>query len=264
MVVIILVLARHSNNKKQMFYQPEYKRADISELIRSENISDNEYMQIFRQTGVSPSAAKKLIEKENFDLIEMLNEIYFKEPLAEPDYIFYPFTAEEINTTQKTPIADLKKGDILITFNTHTLDWRHGHCGMVVDNGSILLEHMSVGETSCLTDADDWGVYPGFLVLRYKNEQTATKAADFAYENLVDIGYNVFAGLVNKDKSKSSVIDSSHCSHIIWQAYKAVGVDLDYNGGRIVTPKDISMSEHLEVVQIYGIDPKDYYDRIMK
>ncbi len=264
-VVICLILVRHLNNKNQAFYEPDYKKADISEIIRGDNISDDEYMHIYKQTGVSPHAAKKLIENGEFTLLENLNKLYFEKPELSLDYIAYPFTAEEINTTQITPIVELKKGDILITFNTHTLDWRHGHCGIVVDaQNGILLEHMSVGETSCLTDAEDWGFYPGFLVLRHNNEKVAAKAADFAYNNLLDIDYNIFAGLINKDKSKNSVIDSSHCSHIIWQAYKAVGTDLDYNGGKIVTPRDISLSESLEVVQIYGIDPKDYTERIMK
>ncbi len=265
LVIIVLILARHLNNKNQVFYEPEYKRADISEIIRSESISGDDYMLIYKQTGVSPYAAKELIEKGEFNLLERLNKLYFEKPEVELNYIAYPFTAEEVNTTQTTPIVDLKNGDVLITFNTHTLDWRHGHCGLVVDaEKGILLEHMSVGETSCLTDAKDWGSYPAFLVLRHNNEEMATKAADFAYENLLDIDYNIFAGLINKDKSKNSVVDSSHCSHIIWQAYKAVGVDLDYNGGQIVTPMDISLSDSLEVVQIYGIDPKDYAERIMK
>lgn len=265
LVILCLILARHINNKNQVFYEPEYKRADISETIRCENISDDEYLFIYKQTGVSPYAAREFIKKEEFSVLERLNKLYFEKPEAKLDYIFYPFTAVEINSAQTTPIVDLKNGDILITFNTHTLDWRHGHCGLVVDaEKGILLEHMSVGETSCLTDARDWGSYPAFLVLRHRNEAIAAKAADFAYKNLVDVNYNIFAGLINKDKSKSSTIDSSHCSHIVWQAYKALDVDLDYNGGGIVTPREISLSDVLEVVQIYGIDPKDYADRIMK
>ncbi len=256
---------RHFYNKTKAFYEVPYEKIDISEIVRKENISDDDYMMIFRQTGVSPYAIREIIQEQNFPLLERLNDLYFEKPKIESNYIAYPITAEEINKTRKTPLVNLKDGDILVSFNTHTFDWRHGHCGIVIDaKNDILLEHMSLGSTSCLTKISDWGRYPGFLVLRYDDESIASRASLYAKENLLNVNYNIFAGLIKKDKSDEIPIDGSHCSHIVWQAYKTLGIDLDSNNGMIVTPKDISMSDSLKVVQIYGIDPEKYFKRLKK
>ena len=45
-------------------------------------------------------------------------------------------------------------------------------------------------------------------------------------------------------------------AHMIWSCYRALGYDLDSDGGRLVTPRDLLDSPLLEVVQIYGIEPK--------
>ena len=78
------------------------------------------------------------------------------------------------------------------------------------------------------------------------------------------IEYNIFAGVVKKDKSDEKTPSSSHCSHIVWQAYKSQGVDIDQDKGIIVTPHDIAMSDKLSVVQIFGLDLASYQSRIMK
>ena len=162
------------------------------------------------------------------------------------------------------PLVPLKKGDILITFNTHTLDWRHGHCGLVLsENGYEFLEHTSIGNKSCINYTYKWGTYPCFVVLRHKDSEYGKKAADYAMENLVDIEYDLFVGIKDKDMSDNTSV-SSQCAHIVWQAYKAVGKDIDENGGMIVTPHDIAMSEELKVVQIFGINPDEYHDRILR
>ena len=136
---------------------------------------------------------------------------------------------------------------------------------LVVDSEkNIILEHMSVGNNSILSYAKKWGNYPAFAVLRYPDKIKAKKAAKYAQEKLLDIPYSIFAGLIEKDKSKNDEISSSHCSHIVWQAYKAVGVDLDSNGGRIVTPKDLAKSDKLKLVQIFGLDPKDFNGGLME
>ena len=185
-------------------------------------------------------------------------------PDFKKNYIAYPVTAEERNTKQYTPFVPLKKGDILVTFNTQTLDWRHGHLGLVLnDSGTALLEHMAIGEVSCVTDAFYWGKYPAFIVLRYFDEKVSEKAANYAQENLVGAPYSIFSGIVKKDKTGEEK-PTSHCSHIVWQAYKSQGADIDKNGGLIVTPRDIAMSDDLQVVQIYGLNPKDYTSRILK
>ncbi len=56
-----------------------------------------------------------------------------------------------------------------------------------------------------------------------------------------------------QEKSKGT-----QCAHLIWSCYRALGYDLDSDGGRIVTPRDLMESPLLQVVQIYGINPMEF------
>ena len=268
---IILVLfftvlyLRHIKNANEVFYQVNYPKEDISEVLSKDSLMEEDYELLFKQTGLSPYVSKKLIKNGNKELFLKMNELYLNTPEIKKDFVAFPVTASERNLHQITPLVDLKKGDILVTFNTHTLDWRHGHCGMVLDEErGVLLEHMSIGNLSCLTYADNWGEYPSFVVLRYPEESVSEKAVEYAKEHLVGIDYNILAGVLKKDKSDEKVPESSHCSHIVWQAHKAAGVDIDPNGGIFVTPLNIAMSDKLQVVQLYGLNPEKYKDRLKK
>ena len=44
----------------------------------------------------------------------------------------------------------------------------------------------------------------------------------------------------------------THCSDVVWKVFNAIGVDIDSNGGWLVTPKDISQSQYLYEVESYG------------
>lgn len=264
-VLLIVLVIRHFYNESLAFHTPSYEKKDISATLNKKNLTDKDFMFIFEQTGVSPGAAKNLIENGEADTLLKLNDLYFEKPDFKKTYIAYPVTVEERNDSQVTPLADIQTGDILVTFNTHTLDWRHGHCGLVLDaEKGLLLEHMAIGQTSCITRLSSWGEYPAFAVLRHPDSKINQKAVKYAQEHLIDIEYNIFAGFFKKDKSDEDKPSSSHCSHIVWQAYKAQGVDIDNNKGIFVTPKNISRSKELKVVQIYGLNPKDYKSRILK
>ena len=263
LIFLILVVASwHFYNETLYFHKPDYKKEDISSLLTKESLCENDYIKIFKQTGVSPGAAKELIDNGNETLLNELHNLYFEPPKYYKNYIAYPFTLQERNKNQITPLVNLKKGDILITFNTLTVEWRHGHCGLVLDKeGTTLLEHAAIGQTSGVNSSAEWGKYPGFVVLRYPDSEVASKAADYATQNLMDIPYSITAGVLDKDKTGEEN-PSSHCSHIVWQAYKSVGVDIDRDRSFIVSPKDVAMSEKLEVVQIFGMDTDDYIKRL--
>ena len=98
------------------------------------------------------------------------------------------------------------------------------------------------------------------MVFRIKDEiangQKIEEIVDYAANNLVGIPYEGLAGLVT-DKNK---IDKTQCAHIIWYAFKQFGIDLDCNGGLLVTPYDIANSECVELVQVFGFDK----DRLWK
>lgn len=253
LIISLILFIRHIICEKNSYYMPKYEFVKIT--------ADSTDEEIFKYSGLSGKAAEEM-DKES---LEFLNKLYFKKPKIKKNYILFPFTAEEKVQRRSTPIVPLKNGDILITFNTATLDWRHGHAAIVTDEKrGIMLEHMSIGNNSALSYASKWRKYPHFAVLRHPDEKLASSAAEYANKHLTDIPYSIFAGIVKKDKSDEEKIKSSHCSHIVWQAYKAVGEDIDQNGGIIVTPKDIAMSDKLRVVQIFGLNPEKYKDRILK
>lgn len=257
--IVLLYTILGIYNYSKSYYTPDYPMEDISDIFIKEDITDRDYEKIFLNTGVAQIASKELIDSGNTTLLRFLNSYYFKKPLYMNKYIAFPVTANELNEGIRTPLVPLKKGDVLITFNTHTLLWRHGHSAIVVDDkGEEILEHIAVGHKSRISPSQRWGVYPGFMILRYKDSNVAKKAADYARENLDGIDYNVFAGLIDKDKSKNDVVDSSHCSHIVWQAYKAAGYDIDSDKGSIVTPYDMAMCDDFQLVQIFGINPEKY------
>ena len=259
----VAVAIYHLYSTSLCFYKVKYPKQDISEVLQKDNLTDDDYMLIFRQTGISPHSSKKLVQKGDLDFLQDMNDLYFKIPEIQKDYIAFPVTASEVNTSYTVPFADIKRGDILVTFNTHTLDWRHGHCAIVIDEkNGLLLEHMSIGNPSCITNIKYWGEYPGFVVLRYPDENIAKKAADYAENHLVGIDYDVFAGMIKKDKTGQQN-PSSQCAHIVWQAYKSVGADIDSTSDAFVIPKDIAMSDKLKLVQIYGINPDKYKGRIL-
>ncbi|MBE7050600.1 MAG: hypothetical protein E7394_07560 [Ruminococcaceae bacterium] len=262
-VILIIFIIRHIININTSFYLPDYNYMSLKNDISLMG-KEIDYKKIIKYTGLSPFAAKEMINNGDVEKLLKINKTYFQTPDFEKTYIAFPITAQEQNTVSIMPMASLKKGDILITYNTHTFEWRHGHAAIVVDDsGEVILEHMAIGQTSVLSSSSKWSKYPGFIILRHPDEETARRAAEYAYDNLVDIPYNIFAGLTDKDMSDDVSVASSHCSHIVWQAYKAVGCDLDSNRGSVVTPEDIALSDELRVVQIYGINPEKYKDRFL-
>lgn len=265
LTLIILICARHIYCSLCTFYVPDYPRRSISGILYKDNQSSEDMSVIFKQTGASPFAAKELINGGNTKILAELNKLYFTRPVINKEYIFFPFTAQESTNAQITPLVPLKDGDILITFNTHTCDWRHGHAAIVTDSRhDEILEHRSIGCVSTLGKASLWGNYPAFAVLRYTDESISGDAARYAREHLLGLDYNILAGVLKKDKTDDISGASSHCSHIVWQAYKAFGVDIDSNGGVFVTPHDIAMSDKLKVVQIFGMKQSDFTGRILK
>ena len=89
------------------------------------------------------------------------------------------------------------------------------------------------------------------MVLSPKDKDVKDKVAEYALKNLVGINYSSLVGIFS---SKNS-ISKTHCSHLVWYAYKQFGIDLDSNGGTMVMSKDIANSPYLEIVQIFGFEP---------
>jgi len=156
---------------------------------------------------------------------------------------------------QGPDFTDLQPGDILLTLSTHSLGWRHGHVGLVIDENTTL-ESALIGTDSSYADPQNWRKYSNYCVLRVKGVSSEQQQAvvKYACENLYGVPYHLSAGFL-KEKAPSS--DSSgfglQCAYLVWYAWYQLGYDLDSDGGRLVTASDLLASDLLEVVQVYGM-----------
>ncbi|MBQ8804649.1 MAG: hypothetical protein IJZ53_13555 [Tyzzerella sp.] len=233
------------------FFTPDYPQADLSE--------ESDYELIFLQTGLGRSAADKLITQGEFQVILDIQDTFFRSADVECVSLLGWFTREDrIEGKVAIPLVDLQPGDIILTLSTHSLGWRHGHAGLVLDEDSVL-ECVTLGKDSVIVDASHWNTYSNFAVLRVKqsDEELREEVAFYAKENLCGIPYHLSSGFIGE---KAPELDAPqfgmHCSYLVWYAWNHFGYDLDSDGGRLVTSYDLLHSGYLEVVQIYGMDPR--------
>ena len=158
--------------------------------------------------------------------------------------------------------SGLEDGDILITPCSHSFGWRNGHAAIVVDaeNGETL-ESVVLGTKSSLQSLEKWELYPCVMVFRLKgvSEEIRCEIAQNAKENLCNIDYGLEMGFLFPAYG-AEMTEKTHCAHLVWYAYRSYGYDLDADGGRIVTPKDLSESPLLEPVQVVGANPMELWE----
>lgn len=267
LILVVILLVRHfyNNSDNVLLWTPDIKYQDITSIIEKEVLTEEDYITIFNQTGISPNSVDEILKNNDISIIKELNTLYFDRQEIEQKYLCFPFTTMEYNVNESTPIVPLKDGDILVNFSTSTLDWRHGHSALVIDaENDKTIEHTLVGAQSHMGTISSWGKQPKFVVLRYEDEEIINKVVEFAKENLIGVDYDIFVGIDGKkDKSDEKRKYASNCSHIVWQAFKSQGIDIDSNGGIFVTPNDIALSNKLKVVQIMGLDTAEYIDRLL-
>lgn len=231
------------------------------EGIQSGKLSESDYENIFLQTGLGRAAVKKLIETDSGDKIDMYRSHYIKEKKFEcvRTGVFAcheKLLDSENKPIQNPPFADLQNGDILVTLSIHSLGWRHGHAAIVVDaEEGTLLQAQMIGEKTNLSSISEWRELPRVAVLRPKNTdpKIIDQLVDFAKENYVGIDYSLFADYIpNNISEETKIPKKTHCANIVKTLYGIYGIDVDSNGGRMVTPNEIFQCENLEIVQIYG------------
>lgn len=144
-----------------------------------------------------------------------------------------------------------------MTKSTHTLLFRHGHAGLVTcaDTGEVL-EAMMIGVNSDYNNIASWKHFPTVAVLRPKNlsDEEIKKVTDYAKDKLSDIKYDIFSGIFGETAEENGKLKSTHCSHLVWSAYKSAGVDINSDGGLLVLPDDFLKSDELEIIWSYGIN----------
>ena len=247
---------------------PSYAKEDIAALAdKPEDWTEQEIDKLYHQTGLGKSA-----------LLSMKREQYYEDgefiPLSErlqafQDALFYDGAMEhelvadvskrDLMKNYLAPIAPvLEPGDVFVNSSTHTLGFRNGHAALVVNKHGDVLESFEFGVDSSITPrADQWfAESSNFILLRLKDVDRETRAmiAKEAEEKLLGVRYSLAVGIFSK-KDQGTKMRHTHCSHLVWQAYKNAGYEIDSNGGLIVTPQDIARSPLFEVVQVYGFDP---------
>lgn len=272
----------------QAHISPQSEPQDILPILEQTQITDNQLNILSGQTGLHPGTIRKLLNQGETQQLLQIQQYYFA-PVRIATHSSTPLTiSEHLVDVQGDrivgmPLVDLQDGDILITKNSRFLGWRNGHAALVVDaEKGILLEAVMLGTATRLSSVEKWSAYPSFQVLRLKEEYTQREAyadnaeptteslpqkiAVYAEKNLIEVPYHLHAGIwerISPAKIKTvqaadsgeipvSALKGTHCAHLVWYAYKQFGIDLDSDGGLIVTPDDIQNSTYLEVIQSYG------------
>lgn len=244
---------------------PSYDRVDISKILLRDKSTwtDEDYETLMAQTGILSKAALDEIAPSR--LAAFQDALYFEgevrhdmiAPTTPHDELYDPATGKLC----EAPIVNLQAGDILVTSTCHTFGWRNGHAALIL-SGGYLLHSVAPGVNSEVVSTANEVAVPwfrqaaNFMVLRLKDGDAALRKAiaDNAEEELTDVPYSLLVGIFMK-KDQGTSPKATHCSHLVWQAYKNAGFDIDADGGPVCTTRDIAKSELLEVVQVYGFDP---------
>ncbi len=230
-----------------------------NKICNNETLTSNDYDLIFSQTGLGKPAVDSLLNNNEINKIEEYRNYYLLDKnyscVREGVFACHEFITDNLGNAVTNPqFADLQNGDIIITLSIHSLGWRHGHAAIVVDaeNGTTA-QAVMIGEKSAFGTVDEWDDFPLVAVLRAKNltENERNEVAQFASNNLIGLDYFLFAGIFG-GRNAEKIPSATQCAHYVWYAYNRYGIDIDCNGGQVITPKDILHSEELEIVQVYG------------
>ena len=251
------------------YFRPDYDKTDITGILEKEVLSDDDYKELFYQTGLGKTAIDAITQ----------NEVFGKEKILEFQKNFFmecnisreksavivnheSIVDEEGKIIYGFDLAPYENGYVLVTKATHSLGWRHGHAGIVTDaENQETLEAVLLGKDSMLQNINKWRSFPSFMMLKLKDasQEDLDEIAEFAKNNMLGIPYGLSVGLTSKKNPEPNNIKTTQCAHIVWYPFMQFGYDIDSDGTWLVTPKDIANSELFEIVQIYGVDPTEIW-----
>lgn len=271
--LIISVLIADAVCERSAHTTPSYERIDITEVLdKQEDWTEEELRLLYRQTGLGSAALLEMRRQHEEQLTFEDGEYrsFSEKVLPFQDALFYDGEIEhelvadvskrDLMKDFRAPVAPvMEAGDVFINSSTHTLGFRNGHAAIVLDEYGTVLESLELGRDSAVAmNGHRWfAESSNFILLRLKNADKAARAkiASDARENLTGIPYFIGVGVLSK-KYQGIRPKSTHCSHLVWQAFMNAGYDIDSNGGIVVTPQDIARSPYFEVIQVYGFDPE--------
>lgn len=282
MVVMVVVGLHGWKEWAEQFarWVPSYEFEELPLFERVLELSEEELMLIYEQTGLTAVGLQRLEREGRLEELEVFHRAFFLEAREmteeERGEMDLPLTVLPMHCFRNSPISweeyvmdlegergfylpmvPLENGDILLTPNSHSFGWRQGHSAIVVDGvEGVTLESVVLGTNSVTQWASKWQGFPAVIILRAREEGLGDEAARIAMEYLEDVPYILTIGVLSEKYRERESITGTNCSHLVWQAYEWAGVDIDGNGGIQVLPQDMAKSEELEVVQVWGVDPQ--------
>lgn len=171
-------------------YTPSVQAVDLNLLLEQSSFSEADYALLFEQTGLTQPIIDELSSSSDFkERILRFQENYLKEVSVYSEYL-PPLTTSEIVGDSETHISEkafefapYHNGYLFFTKSTFTMNWRHGHVGLVTDEiRGITLEALNPGAPTMEQDVTKWQYYPTFKMMRLKNVSQAelNEIADFA------------------------------------------------------------------------------------
>ena len=256
-VLIGLQLGVIYTDKTWKHWYPDYEKEDISAVLEKETLDEADYALLYAQTGLTKIGVDGLLQENPASgkaKMLKIQDFYFKKHTVSCDR-FNPYTYSE-TIEAHAPLGRLEDGDIIVSATTHVSGFRLGHAALIIDGkNERMAEAFGPGSKSEITSVHSFTNLADFMILRPKfDKEFREQVAAYAKDNMIGADYNFSIGILSK-KYNEEKFTRTQCAHLVWYAYRHFGVDLDSNGGLVVTPPEIANSPYVEVVQIFGFDP---------
>lgn len=234
-------------------WTPDYEKVGIQHILEKDELTREDYELIFKQTGLSQTGVDGLVVSgRKYDILEIQEKFF-----SGVDYyyhVFAPFTGLFKTEEENYCFAALENGDILFCPGSYFSFLKLGHISIVTDSRfRIAAEAQGYENDHEFVYASDFLASPAYMILRPKaNLDTREAAAAYAKAELCDVKYAITSGIFTP--KFPDALEYTHCSHMIWYIYQRLGINVDENGGIVVTPEDIANSSNVEIVQVFGIN----------
>lgn len=233
-------------------WSPDYDMIDLDPILSKDELSDEDYATLYAQTGLTKIGVDRARKKGSAGLkrIRDIQKDYFAEykivhDSPAPFLCFCNIDGSVTNTY-------VEVGDVIVDPTTNLLGWRMGHSALISSTSGETVEIAAIGTQSRNGRIYSFTKSVAFMIVEPKVDAEIKKqVVEYAQENLMGIWYNPLRGVF----SPKNEIGDTQCAHLVWYSYNKFGIDLDSNGGGIVTPQDIVNSDKVELVQVFGFDP---------
>lgn len=253
------VVTIHNN----AYFSPDYDKLKLDPILAKDALTDEDYNTLFVQTGLGRYAIDSLRNDPNRANVikKYQDQIFAKHGIycvKEAVTTYHEYAVNENGAYAAFEIFPCEAGFVLIMESSHSFGWRHGHAGIALDN-KYTLEAPMIGRSAGKYTVSSWRHYPRFMMLRLK-DSTADELkalAKNAEKLILGAKYDLLAGVFTKESGQKRP-QSVQCAYLVWYAFYLSGINIDKNGGAIVTVQDIINLDMFEIVQLWGYDPRDF------